>query len=806
MASLLRISLLLAARIAAFSCMALPGTAQALERPASTPPPQAATPASTHALAQTLAQLPLAFEENHGQVDAKVQFLAAGQAGRLFLTPAEAVMVLDETATVLRMRFEGANPKAPAKGVEPLGHTTNYLRGADPKQHITDLPNHARVRYTAIYPGIDLEYYGNQGKLEYDLILAPGAQPQQVRLRFPGTAKVSLAPDGALALATAAGEVRYRPPVAYQTLDGHRTEVAARYKLRRDGQVGFALGAYDRSQPLVIDPVLEHSSFLWGMSAKGMALDAAGNIYVAGQTSTSDVPAATGYLTKLSGTIDAYVAKLDPSGTRLLWATYLGARRTQTQLNALAVDAAGSAYVSGQTNTASYPVTSGAYKTTFSLGNSYITKLSPNGNALVYSTFAEWDTTVALQADSAGNLYIGGNCAGIATTPGVFQPAILPGGGRTPFVAKLNPVGSAMVYATLLGGSNSDEARGLAVDAAGNAYLAGKARSANFPLLTPYQSTLRGASDGFVAKLNPTGTALVYSTLLGGAADDYANAVAVAPDGHAYVAGWTNSDNFPTTPGVFQPLKGYPGTQISNAFIAKIGLDGSTLGYASYLGGKWCLQPGVSSCLTLGGDGVDAATAVAVDAAGYAYVGGYATSAGFPQVDQIQAITQGGDANRTPFVAKVRPDGAKLVYSVVLGTRWNDETVTAMAQDGKGGVVVAGLYSPGSVDFPVTPGAHATSGISLLFKLSPGKYPTTLRTSLNPASAGQNVTLTADVQGIQPGGSVTFMADGVSLGTVPVEGGAAVLTTGLAVGIHKITAVFSGDGVVSPPLFQLMKN
>jgi len=268
------------------------------------------------------------------------------------------------------------------------------------------------------------------------------------------------------------------------------------------------------------------------------------------------------------------------------------------------------------------------------------------------------------------------------------------------------------------------------------------------------------------------------------------------------VAGMTYSNDFPSTEGAFQPRKGYANASVSNAFIAKFDSTGATLRYSSYLGGRWCLTSGVYSCLSMGSDGIDAASAVAVDAAGYAYVGGFATSVEFPQADPIQAVGPGGDEHRTPFVAKVTPSGDRLIYSVVLGARAQDERLNGLAVDRNGNAYAVGDNGWASSDYPITSAPLKSTGGTFIFKLSTGKYPTTLQSSLNPATSTQSVTFTATVLNATPGGTVTFMDGSSSLGTASVVNGAAAFTTTLPAGVHKITAVYSVDGKVSPVLIQ----
>jgi hypothetical protein len=769
-------------------------------------------PASPQAVQQAFTALPLAFEANEGQADPRVRFMARAPGYRLFLTPQDAVMVFsrgspqadgEQDAAVLRMRFDGANPDPAVRGEELLDFRTNYFIQGEGARPYTGVRNHGRVRYTGIYPGVDLVYYGTQQQqLEYDLLLAPKADPKRIRIRIDGAERpLTVSAQGDLVIPTRLGDVLYRKPVAYQEIAGERRPVEAAYRIAANGEVGFRLGRYDTRRPLVIDPILSYSSYLWGVG-NAVAVDAGGNAYVVGSTGASDVPAATGYLTRLTGSQDAYVAKLDRTG-KLLWATYLGARRAMTSGQAVAVDGNGSVYVAGTTNSTAYPVTAGAYQTTWT-GGSFLTKLNATGNALVYSTFVNGTTIGALATDGTGNAYMTGVANALATTPGALLPTRPNSSSPSPFVAKLNAAGSAMVYATYLGGSSNDKAGGIAVDAAGSAHVTGTTLSANFPTANAMYGGLRGSRDAYLAKFNATGD-LVYSTYLGGSGSDYGHGIALDSAGQVYVVGQSYSDDFPVTAGVFQPRKAYSGPSFPNGFIVKVAAAGNSLIYGSYIGGRWCVRPGVSSCsggLFAEGDG---ATAVAVDAAGYAYIGGHSSSAVFPQVDAIQAMPDYiSEYQHVVFLAKVTPSANATVYAAVLGERGQDLQVKAMGVDPAGGVFALGY---GGYSFPFTAGAQvAQASSSFLVKLGAGEFPTTVRSSANPSSAAQPLTLTADVQGLPIGGTVTFYSGAAVLGTAPVVAGAASLDVTLAAGIHRITAVHSADGKASPALFQQVRG
>jgi hypothetical protein len=438
-------------------------------------------PISTPAVQSAVPQLPLGFEVNQGQTDPQVQFLSRGSGYNLFLSGGAATFALsvpqevtntgasaasvasglqpgttdltvgDATTTALQMQFVGANPAARAVGVDQEPGVVNYLIGNDPSQWHTDIATYAKVEYQNLYPGINLVYYGNQGQLEYDWQLAPGADPGLIRLAFPGSDQVALDHQGDLIVRQGGATVTEQAPVLYQEIGGGRQAVSGHFVWETGGQVGLTVGAYDHSQPLVIDPALSFSTYLGGSGsdmAKGIAA-AAGNVYVTGIATSLNFPTRNAFQSTRTSPIDTFVSAFDPNGN-LVYSTYLGGSGIQEGA-AIAADASGSAYVTGFTSSTNFPTTPGAYQTT-----------------------------------SAG--------------------------GYDTFVTKLTPAGNALAYSTSLGGSGSDQGFGIAVDAAGNATVAGTTSSTNFPTAQPLQSTLKGSSAAFVTRLNATGSGLGYST------------------------------------------------------------------------------------------------------------------------------------------------------------------------------------------------------------------------------------------------------------------------------------------------------
>jgi hypothetical protein len=322
-------------------------------------------------------QLPLTFEPNRGQTDSQVLFLARSQGATLFLTPTEAVLTLGPLAgatpgreparpTVVRLRLVGAHPVPEVVGQDPLPGQSHYFLGNDPKRWRTHIPHYARVKYAAVYPSVDLVFYGTPRALEYDFVLAPGADPGAITLDFAGVDRLALEPQGDLLLHTAGEVIRQRKPTIYQEVDGVRQTIAGGYVLKNHGQVGFQVAAYDASRPLVIDPVLSYSTYLGGLGsdfANDITVDSAGNTYVTGETASVNFPTASPVQAAPGGGTDAFVTKLNPAGSALVYSTYLGGSLDDSA-SSMAVDSAGSAYVTGSTGSTDFPTTTGAFDQT----------------------------------------------------------------------------------------------------------------------------------------------------------------------------------------------------------------------------------------------------------------------------------------------------------------------------------------------------------------------------------------------------------------------------------------------------------
>lgn len=497
----------------------------------------------------------------------------------------------------LTMELIGANRRARVTGEDQLAARTNYFVGNDASRWRTGVANYERVRVEQVYRGIDVVYYGSGRQLEYDFKVAPGADFTAIRMRFAGARSVRIDEKGDLLVATGVGVLRQHKPVAYQLVGGVRRETTARFLLDNKREVEFRVGDYDRRLPLVIDPALSFSTYLGGSNDDriyGIALDLQGYAYVAGNTVSPDFPVTPGAAQTGSqfgiGSNYGFVAKIDTVNGQMIYCSFIGGTRFEIpSLNisggarnlayGVAVDAAGNAYVTGQTNAVDFPTTADCIQPSLAGGlDAFVVKLNAQGTAMVYSTYlgsnkpagpasvvgAE-DLGLSIAVDSAGSAYVTGRTSGrdFPTTPGALKatrPDSGPVGSDDPsiqffsdaFVTKLNPTGAALVYSTYLGGRGDDSGNGIRVDAAGNAYVVGTTQSLDFPTTNPFQAGFNGDADAFVAKVNQNGSALVYSTYIGGAGNDNGNAIAIDVSGNCYFAGTTTSTDLPATRGALR--------------------------------------------------------------------------------------------------------------------------------------------------------------------------------------------------------------------------------------------------------------
>ena len=643
---------------------------------------------------ESYARIPLSFVPNYGQANKKVKFTSRGNGYSLALAPTTFTMAVansrsGKSASVVQATLLGGNAAAKLTPQERLLTRTNYFIGSDPRTWKTNVPNYAKVKYSGVYRGVDVVFYGNQDLLEYDFIVSPETDPGVIALGFDGVSDMRIVGQGDLLLRTDAGEIRQSRPVVYQEINNTKRIIPASYLIKDKNQVTFQIANYDRSKPLVIDPTLAFSTYLGGSSndrGNSIAVDAAGDAYITGNAASADFPITPGAFQteKASLDFDVFVTKMNSTGTALIYSTYFGGGNREAGNN-IAVDAAGNAYVTGLTDSSDIPTTPGAFRTT-PVGSdefdAFAFKLNATGTALVYSTFLGPTTGAGIAVDSAGNAYITGQAnADYPTTPGAFQT--VSGGGGDAFVTKLNAAGTALVYSTFLGGSGFDTATEVAIDSAGNAYVTGQA-AAGFPV-TPgaFQTSFNGVIDAFVTKLNTTGTALVYSTFLGGSGFEFGTGIAVNPAGNAYVTGVGDSSNFPTTPGAFQTVKGAG----QDAFVTKLSATGNDLAYSTFLGG----------------DEIDVGQSIALDAAGNASVVGVTASTDFPTTADAIQSAHGG--NNDAFITRLNATGTGLVFSTYLGGSSGDAGLSVFV-DLAGSIYLTGTTE--SANFPTTPGAFQT--------------------------------------------------------------------------------------------------
>lgn len=731
----------------------------------------APTPSSIATVQSSYGRLPLSFEANHGQWDPSVQFVTRGSGHQLFLRPSDAVLALatgstrgnkrqedlhprqfttspaPATQSVVRMRFDGANPQAEIVGLEKLPGIVNYFIGEDSSKWRTYIPTYQKVEYQDVYPGIDLVYYGNQGQLEYDFIVAPGADPKQITLAFEGVETIDVDQQGDLVLTlqettdTVAGHaatLRIHKPVVYQQdQSGHKHLLAGNYVLlaaepsaprsaviathpSETAHVAFQVASYDVNQPLIIDPVLSWATYLGGSdvdSGSAIAVDQAGNAYVTGDTRTpgAGFPGTAGGLIQNTfggGEYDVFIAKLNAAGTALVYSTYLGGSGMDRGFG-IAVDGEGQAYVTGYTDTpgSGFPGTAGSLiQHTFGGGvgsDAFVAKLNATGTALLYATYlggSSDDNGYGIAVDGEGQAYVTGYTdtpgSGFPGTAGSLIQSAFSGGAHDAFVVKLNMDGTALVYATYLGGSGTEAGLGIAVDHIGQAYVTGVTSSpgSGFPGTAGslIQNSSSGDWDAFVAKINVSGTALVYATYLGGSGEDQGSAIAVDQAGQAYVTGAIARPgfSFPATAGSL--IQSTFGGASSDAFVAKLNVAGTALVYATYLGGS----------------GGDWGHGITVDHAGNAYVAGHTGTpgSGFPgTAGSVIQSTSGGGSDA--FVAKLNPAGTALVYSTYLGGSEEDSS-QGIAVDNVGNAYVIGSTRTTGSGFPGTSGSLIQSTFS----------------------------------------------------------------------------------------------
>jgi len=741
-------------------------------------------------------KLPISFEPNRGQTDSAIQFLARGMGYTLFLAPGEAVLSLHSssnhlaeavprglpsaigmhdanrqksmpTSSTVHMRLIGSNPSAQAVGVDPLPGRSNYFIGSDPSAWHTDVPTFAKVRYRDVYPGVDLVYYGNQqGKLEHDFIVAPGTDPSTIAIAFSGAGAAKPDKDGGITIRTQSGDLTLLPPTVYQDVAGRRVIIPANYQRAKPNQIGFHLGTYNRRLPLIIDPVLTHTAILGGSDndfASAIAVDKYGQAYITGATYSTDFPTENPYqsswtITNPTSSTAAFVSKINPAGTALVYSTYLGGPFSGGE--GIAIDSSGRAYVTGGTGDG-FPVQNAA-QATFGggAGDAFLTVLSPSGNSLVFSTYLggnQMDYGLAITLDAAENIYITGRTDGAFPALHSIQPSGTPG----VFVAKFNSTG-ALQYSSMYG-NIAGQGTGLAVDSSGAAYIAGYTNLHDIPI-TPgvYRSTCSSPQCGWAAKIAPTGDKIDYSTYLG-STNGGAYALALDSANDAYIAGATGN-GFPVESTSFQ--KTYGGGDY-DGFVMKLNPTGTGMMWSTYLGGN----------------GDDVIYGLALDQYRTVYVSGWTCSSNFPLKASIQAYSRTSNRPCQLFVTTISGSLNSIeYYSTYLGSATFSNQGNYIAIDSKLNAYLTGY---GTGNLKATPGAINTgsSGVDNPFSVFASKLDIEddlvlgISASPNPVSQGQNLTYTITVTSKGPDfGTNVFVTDSVPGGTtfVSVEPGGAV--------------------------------
>ena len=733
-------------------------------------PIAAASTAAPDHIVFTYGKLPIRFEPNVGQTSPEVKYLAQGSGYSLALTAHGVVLSLSNAGkpaqdaarpekvpaaaarhALLRLNLLHAKSGPKLRAEQRQDSVSNYFIGSDRSKWRSDVANYAAVRYQQAYPGIDWLVYGNPQHLEYDFVVAPQADPRRIRLGVEGADHLALDRNGDLLIKVGEQTLRQLKPVIYQTTTrGGRHSIEGHYVLHHR-QLAFTLGGYDHNRTLVIDPSFAYSTYIGGSccdQATAIAVDGAGNAYITGPTGSTDFPTVNPF--QASNKLDnVFIAKFNASGSKLLYSTYLGGSINELS-HAIAVDNDGNAYVAGDTASIDFPVVN-PFQATNKAGpggsngatNAFVTKFNTSGDALLYSTYLGGSSLInaalGIAVDSAGNAYVAGY------TDSIDFPTASPLQGSNKgrinaFVTKFNTAGNALLYSTYLGGSSADEAYAIALDASGNAYVTGGTNSTDFPTVNPYQAVNNSAGLGsngqnaFVSKLNTTGSALLYSTYLGGSDYEGASGIAVDGTGDAYVAGATESLDFPTVNPFQATNKATAGEGGPTAFVTKFNAAGNALVYSTYLGGSG------------GGNGLlgDAANAIAVDSAGNAYVAGYTASTDFPTSNPMQGINKAAPiiSSHNAFITQFNSAGSALLYSSYLGGSGSygnasahteipfGEVANGIALDNSGNIYVTG--QTGSSDFPTFNPYQPANNTTTQY----GSNPTAFVSKITPLAAG----------------------------------------------------------------------
>ncbi|UFP92726.1 beta strand repeat-containing protein [Gloeobacter morelensis] len=669
-------------------------------------------------IGETFGKLPMRFEPNVGQTDSRVQYVSRGPGYSLLLGPTEAVMLLgtpdrsksklrssmtaaersEPKTAAIRMNLVGANPKARLAGKDVLPGKVNYLAGKDTGRWRTDVDTFERVEARGVWPGIDMVYYGNGRQLEYDFVVGPGVDPGRIAMDVAGARSLRLDGNGDLIIATALGEIRQHRPVVYQQIGGQKRQVAGRYVLN-GRKVSFAVGEYDRSLPLVIDPILSYSTFAGGAEqdvGNDIVLGSDGSVYITGYTLSTSYPAVSAYDSSYAGGTefgDIFITKLNAAGSQLVYSTYLGG--TGDDFGSDIAVRENEAYVIGSTASTDFPTTTNAYDTSYGGGtyDAFVAKLNAAGNGLVYSTYLGG----TLEDNGNGIVVGGGGAAYITGNTGSFDFPVTDGtadttfnGGSDMFVTRLGAAGDALVYSTFTGGTLADSGNDIVQGSNDSVYVVGTTSGAGFPV-TPnpgvYDVSFNGGGfDAVVTRFNSAG-GRIYSTYLGGVGQDSGNAIALGSDGSVYVTGSTASSDFPTTSGAYDTSYNL----LPDVFVTRLNAGATALVYSTFLGGA------------LG----DVGLGIVLDSAGNAYITGSTLSTNFPVTfGAYDTSYNGGTSFGDVFVSKLNALGDRLLYSTFIGGATDDYGSSIVVGSG-GRIFITGATA--SIKYPTTSGAYDTS-------------------------------------------------------------------------------------------------
>jgi hypothetical protein len=698
-------------------------------------------------VAENFGRIPLHFEANRGQADRSVDFISRSGGNTVLLKPNEAQFVLSDShrrsgreriakPVVLAMKLVDGNEDPVADGLDELPGRVNYFTGNDPSQWQSDLATFAKVRYTGVYEGVDMIYYGDQRQLEYDFVVAPQTNPDVIKLDFENARNVELDRSGDLLVRVGGRTVRHHAPVIYQEADGVRTTVAGAYAIDRGAKnptVGFTVGDYDRSKPLIIDPVVVFSTYLGGSAGDdlftieagfGIAVDAAGTIYVAGVTPSADFPTLNGSQPASAGNYDAFITRLNPTGSALLYSTYFGGS-DEDRAFSLSLGTSGEVFIAGYTLSTNFPTMTPYQSTNHGVNDGYVARFDSSG-ALTYSTYlgGGGSDLCTFVRNQGSNVVVFAGTSGSPDFPtaNALQPNNA--GSQDIVVGKLDLSTNTLLFSTYWGGTGSDAMNlsSAGVDAAGNIYVGGVSGSSDYPT-TPgaFQTESNGSDDVVVTKFNPTGSAVIYSTYIGGNLIDNADALAVDSAGNAFVTGFTRSANYPLKNAMQPQLKD------PDAFVSKLNPSGTDLIFSTYLGGL----------------NLERGSGITTDTAGNCYVTGRSNSGDFPAKRSIRPPRGLDDA----FVSKFNRDGA-LLFSTMLGGASNDYGF-GLAADATNNVYVTGRAAR---TFLVTPGAfQGTMGGST------DAFVTKINTSVRKVKSDFDGDAKTDVAVFRPGGGVWYI-------------------------------------------------